>query len=123
MITCPKRSLAIGNWKTSVSLEAAFWDCFQEIAKREGHSRGSLAREIDRNRAKDEKLSNAIRVYILLNVRARAIHAEQRAREGDQYSAELRSTIRAMTGAGEQAADTEGRATIATVIAGARTNA
>lgn len=130
MITCPKRSLTLGKWCTSVSLEDAFWDGLEEIAASKTlpngkrMSRAFLAREIDTTfRGKDEKLSNAIRVFVLLDVRERALAAERRAREVDQHAAELRSTIRALTGAGEQGGDMrDGLAPMSAVIAGRRAN-
>lgn len=65
-----KRSVVIAGHKTSVSLEAAFWDGLGEIAAERGVSLNRLVAEIDRGRAGN--LSSAIRVYVLGWARGRA---------------------------------------------------
>ncbi len=59
-----KHSLTLRGHRTSVSLEAAFWDAFRLIAVQQGRSLNDLAAEIDARRA-DVGLASAIRVYIL----------------------------------------------------------
>ena len=51
--------------RTSVSLEAAFWDAFRAIAAARGLPLNVLAAEIDAERSADVGLASAIRVYIL----------------------------------------------------------
>jgi predicted DNA-binding ribbon-helix-helix protein len=59
-----KRSLALRGHRTSVSLEAEFWDEFRRIAQARHLSLNELAAQIDANRA-DVGLASAIRVFIL----------------------------------------------------------
>jgi len=59
-----KRSVAIGRHKTSISLEAGFWDGLKEIAAQEGISIPRLVTRIDTNR-EHKNLSATIRVYVL----------------------------------------------------------
>ncbi|MCC2112345.1 MAG: ribbon-helix-helix domain-containing protein [Hyphomicrobiales bacterium] len=59
-----KRSLTIKGHRTSVALEAPFWQALDEIADRRGISRAALITEIDAARV-GESLSSAIRVYVL----------------------------------------------------------
>lgn len=59
-----KHSLTLRGHRTSVSLEAAFWEEFQRLAAKNGLSLNELAAEIDAARA-DVGLASAIRVHIL----------------------------------------------------------
>ncbi len=59
-----KHSLTLRGHRTSVSLEAAFWDEFRRLATVSGRSLNDLAAEIDANRA-DIGLASAIRVHVL----------------------------------------------------------
>ena len=63
-----KRSVMIAGHRTSVSLEAPFWDALREIAEIRGKSVQSLIGEIDAERG-DQNLSSAIRVFVLKTVR------------------------------------------------------
>ena len=58
-----KRSVLIAGHRTSVSLEAAFWDGLRGIAKHRNYSINRLVTEIDSERIGN--LSSAIRVYVL----------------------------------------------------------
>lgn len=58
-----KRSVVLSGHKTSVSLEAPFWDALAEIAARRGKSINALIADIDRDRRGN--LSSAIRVFVL----------------------------------------------------------
>lgn len=69
-----KRSFTIAGHKTSISLEAPFWDALNEIAAAEGVTNARLVARIDRNRDDKERhgekisptnLSSAIRLFIL----------------------------------------------------------
>jgi predicted DNA-binding ribbon-helix-helix protein len=60
-----KRSLSLHGHRTSVSLEAAFWEAFRAIAEGRGQSLNALAAEIDDSRSGDEGLASAIRVFVL----------------------------------------------------------
>lgn len=58
-----KRSVDIDGHRTSVSIEAPFWDALRAIADKRRLSVNQLIAEIDKDRAGN--LSSAIRVYIL----------------------------------------------------------
>ncbi|MGQ0564244.1 MAG: ribbon-helix-helix domain-containing protein [Gemmobacter sp.] len=64
-----KHSLTLRGHRTSVSLEAAFWRAFREIAEEKGLAINALAAEIDEARAPDVGLASAIRVYVLARYR------------------------------------------------------
>lgn len=66
-----KRSVAIKGHRTSVSLEPAFWETLDAIAREEGLSLASLIGEIDRLRLTQSPapgLASALRVYALKHV-------------------------------------------------------
>ena len=67
-----KHSLTLRGHRTSVSLEAPFWDAFREIAAAEGKAINELAAEIDAVRGVSAGLASAIRVYVLDHYRAAA---------------------------------------------------
>ena len=58
-----KRSVDIAGHRTSVSIEAPFWDALREIAVRKNVSVNELIATIDG--AREGNLSSAIRVYVL----------------------------------------------------------
>jgi predicted DNA-binding ribbon-helix-helix protein len=60
-----KHSLTLRGHRTSVSMEAAFWEAFRKIAHQRGQSLNALAAEIDQSRAPEVGLASAIRVFIL----------------------------------------------------------
>ena len=59
-----KRSVSIAGHRTSISLEAPFWDALKEVAAKRGRSVQALVSEIDAGRGKNN-LSSAIRVVVL----------------------------------------------------------
>ena len=65
-----KRSVAIAGHRTSVSLEAPFWDALKDIAAARGVSVQALIGNIDAGRG-DANLSSAIRVFVLREIRGR----------------------------------------------------
>ena len=65
-----KRSVAIAGHRTSVSLEAPFWDALREIAAARGVSVQALIGDVDAGRG-DANLSSAIRVFVLREIRGR----------------------------------------------------
>jgi predicted DNA-binding ribbon-helix-helix protein len=65
-----KRSVSIAGHRTSVSLEAPFWDALREIAGACGLSMQQLVGQIDAGRG-GQNLSSAIRVFVLAEVRRR----------------------------------------------------
>lgn len=65
-----KRSVLVAGHKTSVSLEAEFWDELRAIAAARDISLNALIAEIDQ--ARGGNLSSAIRLYVLEWLRGRA---------------------------------------------------
>lgn len=65
-----KHSFAIAGHRTSISLEAEFWDALRDIAATEHRSLASLVADIDRTRG-ESGLSGAIRVHVLEHLQAR----------------------------------------------------
>jgi predicted DNA-binding ribbon-helix-helix protein len=66
-----KRSILIAGHSTSVSLEDAFWQELKIIAAARGQSLNQLAAEIDA--ARTGNLSSALRIFVLSEIRARAL--------------------------------------------------
>ncbi|MFQ5622654.1 MAG: ribbon-helix-helix domain-containing protein [Paracoccaceae bacterium] len=66
-----KHSLTLKGHRTSVSLEAEFWQAFREIAKAEGETINGLASRIDAERGTASGLASAIRVFVLAWFRER----------------------------------------------------
>jgi predicted DNA-binding ribbon-helix-helix protein len=64
-----KHSLTLHGHRTSVSLEAAFWEAFRDIAAQRGVALNVLAAEIDEGRESDIGLASAIRVFVLAQYR------------------------------------------------------
>jgi len=59
-----KHSLTLHGHRTSVTLEAPFWDAFRRIAAQDGLTLNELAERIDDSRG-DQGLASAIRVHVL----------------------------------------------------------
>ena len=63
-----KHSVTIAGHRTSVTLEAIFWDALRRIAKNRRTTISQLIVEIDQRRGEDKaapNLSSAIRVFVL----------------------------------------------------------
>ena len=67
-----KRSLTLRGHRTSVSLEDAFWAEFRRLAAREGRAINELAADIGEKRGTDCGLASAIRLYVLMALKADA---------------------------------------------------
>jgi predicted DNA-binding ribbon-helix-helix protein len=65
-----KRSLTLHGHRTSVSLEAPFWEAFRDIAAERQVPLNQLAAEVDDARSGDEGLASAIRLYVLNHYRS-----------------------------------------------------
>lgn len=65
-----KHSLVIAGHRTSISLEAAFWEALKEIARGEGLSLAALVARVDATRGA-ANLSSALRVFALEKVQKR----------------------------------------------------
>lgn len=72
MVGPRKRSLTLHGHRTSVSLEDAFWQAFQQIAREQGRATAALAAEIDAARPPGLGLATAIRLHVLQHFRHRA---------------------------------------------------
>lgn len=66
-----KRSFTIGGHRTSISLEAQFWEALKEIARREQMALARLVQVIDSQRG-ESGLSSAVRVWVLNYYRMQA---------------------------------------------------
>jgi predicted DNA-binding ribbon-helix-helix protein len=71
-----KRSVIMSGHKTSVSLEAPFWQALHEIATARGMTRSALIASIDEKRS-EGNLSSALRVFVLEHFRAAAREARE----------------------------------------------
>ena len=67
--TVTKRSIVLMGHKTSVSLEAEFWEGLRKIASTQKTKLTELLQQIDAGR-KGGNLSSAIRVFVFNNLRA-----------------------------------------------------
>jgi len=65
-----KRSFAIAGHRTSISLEAPFWDALKEAAAEDRVPVSQLIARIDSTRG-TSGLSSAVRVWILARCKAR----------------------------------------------------
>ena len=65
-----KRSLTLQGHRTSVSLEAPFWEEFRRLAAARGVSVNALAAEIDAARDPPASLASAIRLFVLAEMKA-----------------------------------------------------
>jgi predicted DNA-binding ribbon-helix-helix protein len=66
-----KRSLTLAGHRTSVSLEAPFWDALRAMAYQKKLSVNALAAEIDAARDPRVGLASAIRVAVLHHAQGR----------------------------------------------------
>jgi predicted DNA-binding ribbon-helix-helix protein len=76
-----KRSVTIEGRKTSISLEAAFWNGLREIAAVQKLPVAGLLQKIDADR-KNANLSSAVRIYVFEYFRSRAEETPQPPRPG-----------------------------------------
>ncbi|MBN9451104.1 MAG: ribbon-helix-helix domain-containing protein [Bosea sp.] len=63
-----KRSLSIAGHRTSISLEAPFWEALKEIAADEDRPIAALVAEVDSDRG-ELNLSSALRLHALAHYR------------------------------------------------------
>lgn len=68
-----KRSFSIKGHRTSISLEAPFWEALRDAAAEQGVTLATLVAKIDGARGDDSGLSTAVRVWILAYYRRRAV--------------------------------------------------
>lgn len=60
-----KRSFSLAGHRTSVALEAPFWDALEHIAAERGVRLSALVAEIDAARGSHTKLASALRIAAL----------------------------------------------------------
>lgn len=75
-----KRSFSIDGHKTSISLEAAFWDALKTAAAEDKLAIAALVAQIDRERG-SAGLSSAVRVFLLKRL-------EERTAKGSRIASE-----------------------------------
>ena len=78
-----KRSFSIAGHRTSISLEAAFWDAFRELCRADGMSMAAMLARIDRERGSEAGLSGAVRVWILQRYREGRVVAHSNPKQTD----------------------------------------
>ena len=69
-----KRSFAIKGHRTSISMEASFWEALQQAAALENSTLAAIVAAVDAGRG-DAGLSSAVRVWILDYFRKRSLPA------------------------------------------------
>jgi predicted DNA-binding ribbon-helix-helix protein len=69
-----KRSISIAGHRTSIALEAEFWDALERLATQRGLSLAALVAEIDGARAANN-LASALRLYVLARATEGALWA------------------------------------------------
>jgi predicted DNA-binding ribbon-helix-helix protein len=67
-----KRSFSIAGHRTSISLEAAFWEALKDEARAQQKPLVALVAEIDRQRGA-ANLSSAVRVWLFEKARRAAV--------------------------------------------------
>ena len=67
-----KRSITISGHRTSVSLEADFWQALSEIAAEMKRPLAQLVDEIDKRDGRGQNLSSALRVFVLAHYRKKS---------------------------------------------------
>jgi predicted DNA-binding ribbon-helix-helix protein len=60
-----KRSFSLSGHRTSVALEAAFWDVLETMAARRGRALAALVAEIDAARTPGDPLASRLRLAAL----------------------------------------------------------
>jgi predicted DNA-binding ribbon-helix-helix protein len=76
-----KRSIRLGDHKTSVSLEGPFWDLLNEIAQKQGERVSEIVVKIDKDRER-ANLSSAVRLFVLGHVRDQIARNHKVAKRG-----------------------------------------
>ena len=66
-----KRSVTIDGHRTSISLEAEFWQALAEIAAERERPLARLIGEVDKREGRAQNLSSALRLYVLAHYRKR----------------------------------------------------
>ena len=64
--------MTIAGHRTSISLEADFWQALAEIAAETERPLARLIGEVDKREGRDKNLSSALRVYVLAHYRKKS---------------------------------------------------
>ncbi|MEM9810507.1 MAG: ribbon-helix-helix domain-containing protein [Pseudomonadota bacterium] len=64
-----KRSVTLGGHRTSVALEAIFWDEIDRIAMDREQSVSALINTIDRKRRAEQNLASSLRILVVESLR------------------------------------------------------
>lgn len=64
-----KRSFTLAGHRTSVALEAEFWEVLEKMAATQGRSLAALVSEVDADRSSDRPLASSLRVHAMKWVR------------------------------------------------------
>lgn len=65
-----KRSVTLAGHRTSVALEAIFWEELDKIAQEQEGSLAAVIANVDRERQPEQSLASALRVFVLERVRS-----------------------------------------------------
>ena len=79
-----KRSFSIAGHRTSISLEAAFWDAFRDLCHDDGIAMAAMLARIDRERGSASGLSSAVRIWVLQRYRAQKVTSSATTSKGDE---------------------------------------
>jgi len=60
-----KRSFSLAGHRTSIALEAEYWEVLAQLAAARGTSLAHLISEVDAERSPDQPLASSLRVYAL----------------------------------------------------------
>lgn len=60
-----KRSFSLAGHRTSIALEAEYWEVLEQLAAARGTSLARLISEVDTERSPDQPLASSLRVYAL----------------------------------------------------------
>jgi predicted DNA-binding ribbon-helix-helix protein len=60
-----KRSFSLAGHRTSIALEAEYWEVLEQLAADRGTSLARLISEVDTERSPDQPLASSLRVYAL----------------------------------------------------------
>jgi predicted DNA-binding ribbon-helix-helix protein len=80
-----KRSVAVGNRKTSISLENEFWEAINHIAQLRQMSLGNIVGLIEKGH-REANLSSAIRVFVLEYYRSQSDAERSGAQSQETFS-------------------------------------
>jgi predicted DNA-binding ribbon-helix-helix protein len=74
-----KRSFSLSGHRTSIALEAEFWNALEEIARSRGSRLGELVAQVDAARDDGTGLASALRVTALWEAPRRSVEPDKKA--------------------------------------------